>query len=63
MQAHTPRFRPSAARPPTLRNRMALAVARRFGSRGATRPSTDQRPAERLEGMDLDQRVREIGEW
>lgn len=63
MQASTPRLRPSAARPPTLRRRVASAMTRRFGSRLGALPSRAQSLAERFECMDLDQRVREIGEW
>jgi len=63
MQAHTPFFRPPAARPPTLRRRVALAVTRSFGARTRTLPATEHRLAESFEQLDLDQRVREVGEW
>lgn len=63
MQAHTPRSRPAVARPPTLRRRVALVMTRNFGARAGALPTAEQRLAERFERMELDQRVREIGEW
>ncbi|MET3496195.1 short-chain dehydrogenase [Variovorax boronicumulans] len=55
-------------RPAQPRKRMVLAWAQRFGiatgARHATQ-STSTSPARecRLESLDLDQRVREVGEW
>ena len=69
MHARTPTFRTPAAPAATWRTRMAVAVGRRFGARHATpvTPMTpmlsEPRSAERFERMELDQRVREIGEW
>jgi len=75
MHARTPTFRTPAAPAATWRTRMAVAVGRRFGARHATptapvTPMTPMTPmlseprsAERFERMELDQRVREIGEW
>lgn len=55
-------------RPAQPRKRMVLALARRFGivtdaqravEAGASQPGRELQ----LEGLDLDQRVRAIGEW
>ena len=69
MHARTPTFRTPAAPAATWRTRMAVAVGRRFGARHATPTApvtpmlSEPRSAERFERMELDQRVREIGEW
>lgn len=67
MPAHTPTYRTTAAPAATWRQRVAQAMGRRKTSFRAassnlqipvTRPSADA-----FERMDLDQRVRQIGEW
>ena len=51
-------IRTIVVRPAKLRDPLALAVARRLGGLIFRRPAPD-----RLDRMDLDQRVRELGEW
>lgn len=67
MPAHTPTFRTADASAATWRQRIARAMGRRkTPSRAITsplqipvaRPSVDA-----FERMDLDQRVRQLGEW
>lgn len=52
-------------RPAQPRSRMVLALARRFGIGLDARraPSASPGHARLLDGLDLDQRVRELGEW
>jgi hypothetical protein len=45
------------------RNPVVLAVVRRLGTLSGHRHAEEARARERLARMDLDQRVREIGEW
>lgn len=67
MPAHTPTFRTADASAVTWRQRVAQAMGRRkTPSRAAS--STLQIPvarpsADAFERMDLDQRVRQLGEW
>lgn len=67
MPAHTPTFRTADASAATWRQRIAQAMGRR---KTPLRPITSslQIPAARpsveaFERMDLDQRVRQLGEW
>jgi len=67
MPAHTPTYRTADASAATWRQRIAQAMGRRKTSFRAT-TSTLQIPvarpsAEAFERMDLDQRVRQLGEW
>ena len=55
-------------RPAQPRRRMVLALARRLGigadaQRAAESPCASVGREHRLESLDLDQRVRELGEW
>ena len=55
-------------RPAQPRRRMVLALARRLGigtdaPRAAESSFASVSREHRLEGLDLDQRVRELGEW
>ncbi|MGJ7527807.1 short-chain dehydrogenase [Variovorax sp. GB1P17] len=55
-------------RPAQPRRRMVFALARRFGIGTDARHEADSPPASpgrecRLDGLDLDQRVRLLGEW
>jgi hypothetical protein len=55
-------------RPAQPRKRMVFALARRFGIGGDARrdveaPSASPGREGRLDGLDLDQRVRLLGEW
>ena len=55
-------------RPAQPRKRMVLALAQRFGIvtgtwRATESPSASPSRECRLEGLELDQRVRELGEW
>jgi len=55
-------------RPAPPRRRMVLALAQRFGIVAGARHAAERPPASpgrecRHEGLDLDQRVRESGEW
>ena len=67
MPAHTPTYRTTAAPAATWRQRVAQAMRRgKTPSRAAA--STLQIPitmpsADAFERMDLDQRVRQFGEW
>lgn len=67
MPAHTPTYRTADAPAATWRQRVARAMGRRKAPSRAT-PSPLQIPvarpsAEAFERMDLDQRVRQLGEW
>ncbi|MGJ7518895.1 hypothetical protein ACSFA0_00205 [Variovorax sp. LT1P1] len=67
MPVHTSPYRTADASAATWRQRLARAMARRKTSAGAA-PSTLQIPVARMpneafERMDLDQRVRQLGEW
>ncbi|WP_198085726.1 short-chain dehydrogenase [Variovorax sp. E3] len=55
-------------RPAQPRKRMVLALAQRFGiltsaGRAAEGASASQGEAPQFDGLDLDQRVRAVGEW
>ena len=52
-------------RPAQPRSRMVLALAQRFGIGWRTAESLSTSPSHEraVEGLDLDQRVREVGEW
>lgn len=71
MPAHTPTYRTADASAATWRQRIAQAMGRRkTSSRAAssTLSSTLQIPvarpsADAFDRMDLDQRVRQLGEW
>lgn len=67
MPAHTPTYRTADASAATWRQRIAQAMGRRKASSRAV-SSTLQIPvarpsADAFERMDLDQRVRQLGEW
>ncbi|MGJ7493266.1 hypothetical protein [Variovorax sp. ZT4R33] len=67
MPAHTPTYRTADASAATWRQRIAQAMGRRKTS-SRTASSTLQIPvarpsADAFERMDLDQRVRQLGEW
>lgn len=67
MPAHTPTYRTADASAATWRQRIAQAMRRRKTSSRAV-SSTLQIPvarpsADAFERMDLDQRVRQLGEW
>jgi hypothetical protein len=67
MPAHTPTYRTPAAPAATWRQRVARAMGRQPATARPT-PSPLQIPVTRpsndaFERMDLDQRVRQLGEW
>lgn len=67
MPTHTPTFRTADASAATWRQRIAQAMRRRKAPSRHT-PSPLQMPLARpsvdaFERMDLDQRVRQLGEW
>lgn len=63
MRNRTRTSRTITVRPSKPRNLVMQAVVQRLGTLLGSRRDGDQRTRERLARMDLDQRVREIGEW
>lgn len=63
MRNRTRTSRTITVRPTKPRNLVVQAVVQRLGTLLGSRHDGDQRTRERLARMDLDQRVREIGEW
>lgn len=63
MRNRTRTSRTITVRPTKPRNLVVQAVVQRLGTLLGSRHDGDQRTGERLARMDLDQRVREIGEW
>lgn len=63
MRNRTRTSRTITVRPTKPRNLVVQAVVRRLGTLLGQRHTGDRRARERLARMDLDQRVREIGEW
>lgn len=61
-QRNTP-TRTIVVQPAKPRNPVLLAVVRGLGTLAGRRHTARQRARQRFERMDLDQRVREIGEW
>ena len=53
----------TAVRPSKPRNPVVQAVVQGFGTMTGKRHRDAERARERFERLDLDQRVREIGEW
>ena len=56
-------IRTIVVRPAKPRNPVVLAVVSRLGTLVGRRHTKTERARERFERMDLDQRVRELGEW
>ena len=56
-------LRATAVPPARPRNPVVLAVVRRLGTLAGRRHDPERSRRERLDRMDLDQRVRECGEW
>jgi len=56
-------IRTIVVRPAQPRNPVMLALAHRLATFAGRGRAADLRAHERLQRMDLDQRVREIGEW
>ena len=63
MRRRTTPIRMIIVRPARPRNPVMLAVVQRLVAFSSRRHAEDLRACERIEGMDLDQRVRELGEW
>lgn len=70
MPAHTPTYRTAAAAPAaTWRQRIARAIRRpnrplrTVASLQTPSNAAVRTPGDPFEGMDLDQRVRQLGEW
>ena len=63
MRQRTPTVRATTMPPAKPRNRVVLAVVQRLGTLAGRRHDPERRQRDRLERMDLDQRVRECGEW
>lgn len=59
---HTP-IRTIVVQPAKPRNPVVLAVVKGLATLAGHRHTANLRARERFERMDLDQRVREIGEW
>ncbi|MES2187058.1 MAG: short-chain dehydrogenase [Pseudomonadota bacterium] len=62
MRLRTTPIRTVAVPPAKPRNPVVLAVVQRLGTLAGHRHE-DRKSCERLDRLDLDQRVREIGEW
>ncbi len=56
-------IRTIVVQPAKPRNPVVLAVVKGLGTLAGRRHAANRRARERFERMDLDQRVREIGEW
>jgi len=63
MRHHIDPIRTITVPPVRPRNPLVLAVMQRLGSLPGRQHAEEARVRERLARMDLDQRVREIGEW
>jgi len=63
MRRRTTPIRTIVVRPAKPRNPVVLAVVQRLATFAGRRHAADLRARERFERMDLDQRVRELGEW
>ncbi|SDE51351.1 hypothetical protein SAMN05444679_12415 [Variovorax sp. CF079] len=63
MRRRTTPIRTIVVRPAKPRNPVMLAVVQRLATFAGRRHAADLHARERLQRMDLDQRVRELGEW